>query len=244
MMDREQLLDRIQKLLNMTVANGATEAEAEAAMAAARRLMDAHNIAMAEAISRDETAVELDPEAGVELDPETEWEGRSASAVHEAALAVVASVFGVRRAAVRHQVVPAGMGTSGRHGPRRKTGVKIVLVGDPTDLEAARWAFRFLVATFHRLWRAAYRNQDREAHRGYIAGLRDGFTAKLKRERAGREGARGGPAYAPIRPPSGLDWGAYNHGYRDGAEFPMPRPIDKAAPKEFEGSRRRLPGGN
>lgn len=56
--NRESLLDKIRALLSKTVANGCTEAEAMAALAKARAMMDAHEVSDAElSLTKDEKAI-------------------------------------------------------------------------------------------------------------------------------------------------------------------------------------------
>src|SRR5215471_17210395 len=86
--DREALLDRIQALLSKTVERGATEAEAQAALAAAQRLMDAHNIELAQVLDHDPDAVEFGQEVA--------WEGKYADSMVDAAIPIVSEVFAVR----------------------------------------------------------------------------------------------------------------------------------------------------
>jgi hypothetical protein len=249
--DREQLLNRIQNLLNKTVVNGATEAEAEAAMMAAQRLMDGHNIALAEVLSYDETAVSFGNE--------TIWEGKSVSGLQDAALTIVGEVFAVRTIVLKLGFNPAEFGLKGQ-GFRRKTfGVKMILVGDPTNIDSAKWALRFLVGTFKHLW-DAYRlrtgDGDRWTRQGYISGLKRGFLDKLREERAERKGVQAGSANSLVPLSSRLDQAfeafvadyekadapsrlvnaaAYESGCRDGREINLARPIGKAKPKRLKG---------
>jgi hypothetical protein len=243
--DREQLLSRIQNLLNKTVANGATEAEAEAAMVAAQKLMDRYNIALAEIIDHDETAVSFDNEVV--------WEGKSVSSLYDAATRIIDKVF-----AVRTMIVKLGIPPIPEVKFRGKTlKVQVILVGDPTNIEAARWALRFLVDTFGRLWDAyciRTGERDRYAYRGYIGGLVDGFLAKLREERAESERgqARSANALVPLntrldeafrafeadfkkveRDRSSVDPFAYEEGCRAGRDINLARPIEKAAPRKL-----------
>jgi hypothetical protein len=93
--DREALLGRIQALLNKTVERGATEAEAQAALAVAQRLMDAHNIELAQVVDHDSDAVAMGQEVA--------WEGKSANSLYDAVMPIIAEVFAVRAHPLRRE---------------------------------------------------------------------------------------------------------------------------------------------
>jgi hypothetical protein len=250
--DREALLGRIQALLNKTVERGATEAEAQAALAVAQRLMDAHNIELAQVLDHDPDAVAFGREVA--------WEGKKWDSLYGAATRVVNEVFAVRAVVVRSMVSWAEVGMRAR-----LSGVEVILIGDPTNREAARWALGFLVATFRRLW-DAYRVRagdelgrwDRE---DYIEGLVRGFLDRIREERATGERERPGSANALVPLRSRLDrahqeftagfepgkslspgWAdpgaaAYEAGRRDGRDINLARPIGGSRPRRLAGGR-------
>jgi hypothetical protein len=255
--DREALLGRIQALLNKTVERGATEAEAQAALAVAQRLMDAHNIELAQVVDHDPDAVAFGHEVG--------WEGKSADSLYDAAIPIIAEVFAVRCVRVRSGVKPPPEWA--RLGMRpRTTKVEILLIGDPTNRDAARWALDFLAGTFRRLW-DAYRigtgNGDRWSRRAYVEGLVHGFLARARAERADAERERPGStnALVPLRgrldraveaitsgweedgrrpeieDSAWADPGAYQAGRRDGQDINLARPIGRSRARGL----RRLP---
>jgi hypothetical protein len=256
--DREALLGRIQALLNKTVERGATEAEAQAALAVAQRLMDAHNIELAQVLDHDPDAVAFGDEEA--------WEGKSANSLYDTAIPIIREFFAVRCVRVRSGVKPPPEWAKLGMRPRT-TKVEILLIGDPTNRDAARWALDFLAGTFRRLW-DAYRVRagddlgrwDRE---DYIAGLVRGFLDRVREEGAARERERPGSANAlvPLRgrldravaafvdgfEPDGrpsqiggwADCGAaaYQAGRRDGRDINLARPIGRSRPRRLAGGR-------
>jgi hypothetical protein len=247
--DRGALLDRIQALLSKTVERGATEAEAQAALAAAQRLMDAHNIELAQVLDHDPDAVEFGEEVA--------WEGKYANSMVDAAASILHEVFAVRCVRARRRM-------PFRLDVRRSTlGVQVLLIGDPTNRDAARWALNFLAGTFRRLWdayRAGIDGGNRWSRRAYVEGLVDGFLARLGAERAARERDRPGTANAlvPLRSrldraaeasvagsprdsrpiqTAGFSWAdrdAYKAGRRDGRDINLARPIGNSQPRRLE----------
>ncbi len=176
-MQRPEVLDRLQKLLSKTTANGATEAEAQTALAMAQRLMDEHNLTSA------------DIRLGGEEDRIVEfvaWEKAWSESHYIAALDTVQKVFSVTGVARRYK---ARIGKSGR-----TVKVAIVLYGDAANVEAASWALEFLATAFKGLW-----DRYRVAHESpstdmlpYYLGLGHGFAHKSEESRARLELERPG----------------------------------------------------
>jgi hypothetical protein len=242
-MDRPILLSRIQNLLNRNVQNGASEAEAATCMSQAQRIMDEHNIALADVVSRsaDDSI----------FDQSIAWTSDTAHSHFVSAIPVVEKVFAVK-AVVKRLVYPGG----------KTAQVNIVLFGDPSNIETATWALNFLGATFRRLW-DAYRIRTKAGTsdmQGYYFGLVDGFLARLDEQRADLERTQLGAtnalallsgrldqAFAAAFPQAGAivkrydgDGNVYADGCRDGREINLARPIEKADPRAIGAGRRAL----
>ncbi len=245
-MDRTNLLAKIQGLLSKTVANGATEAEAATAMSAAQRLMDQHNIALAEIVGRSD-------DAGI-FGETTAWTSDTAHSHFVSAIPIVEKVFAVK-AVLKRLVYPGG----------KTAEVRILLFGDPSNVEPATWALNFLGPTFRRLW-DAYRIRTRAKTaemQGYYFGLVDGFLGKLDEQRADLERTQIGSAnalalladrldqaFAAAYPQAGKvvkkydgDGDAYADGCRDGRDINLARPIEKASPTAIAAGGKALPVG-
>lgn len=72
MIDMNKIADKIQHLLDKTVANGATEAEAEQALLMAQKLMAKYNIAEGDVGSGDKVEYSLEP-CKVRVNPRSKW---------------------------------------------------------------------------------------------------------------------------------------------------------------------------
>lgn len=160
---RTKLLAKLQAILAKTTGAGATEAEAEAAVKLAQRLMAEHNVSLAE-VEGFEAAQE---------DWETlDLEGDPGTAEAPYVMNLVQRFFFVRWV-------------------RTRVGRKVVrwrLFGTRENVQTAAWVAGFLRATFVDLWRArrmrdGCRHAPSEA-RSYYYGLYCGLRAKLEAERA------------------------------------------------------------
>lgn len=241
MTDKTSILDRVRKLLARTTANGATEAEAQSAMAMAQRLMDEHNIAVAE--------LPASGSPGEEFGAAVAWEGKHLGDHYLASLAVIQRVFQVR-SLVMNSMKP------GKTSRGQLVGVRIAMFGDAVNVEGATWAINFLGPTFKSLWdRHRARTGAAPAARvGYFAGLQDGMLARLDRERdeALRQlpGSRNAlavlsgkldQAFDALAPQAKAitkataDASAYADGVRDGAEINMARAVGGRGPQALAG---------
>jgi len=158
---RARVVARIQKLL--ALAESPEQHEAEAAMRAARRLLLAHNLSVAEA----------------QVEPRYGWRqlGRPTGRVptHERLLAgILANHFFVSCVWVQAFDVRSG-----------KRGRQLEIAGTPENLEIAAWVRSYLLETGTRLWAAHKRergisgNRDR---RRFLQGVMVGFHEKLQAE--------------------------------------------------------------
>ena len=186
MTDREILYNRIRNLLNKTVENGSTEAEAEAAMAAAQRIMGEHDIAVAEAFESGGISIEFNQES---IDIGKRIPGYVADVAE-----VIDEVFGV-------QVV---MMTLRFRGTNRIAENQAIIFGESSKLESARWGFVYLCGVFKDLW-TRYRIARKWASQvageadSYYLGLRDGFLRKLAESKASQDQLKIGSANALAR---------------------------------------------
>jgi hypothetical protein len=169
-MNRTELLDRIQKLMSRTTTNGATEAEAATATLMAQRLMDQHNIRVAEVESRTGDSHDYGESVA--------WKGTAADGNVCAVLPILDECFAVR--SVLRKLAERGPG-----GRSRTVAVRVAIFGDAANVEAATYALKYLSATFKDLW-AAYRARTgagTAAMGGYYGGLQVGFLGKLRAQR-------------------------------------------------------------
>lgn len=157
----DRLLDKIRKLL--ALAERAGPGEAEAAMAAVRRLMTRHKIT--------EQQLDADPESDwIEAE---QWE-RSRTPFEMDAVAELLQEFFFVRIMTR---VERGDGTS-----RRRT----VLFGRRADVDIALYVGTFLLRAFRHLW-SSYRRRTRcptKHAKSYYLGVYSGLSRKLRAENA------------------------------------------------------------
>ena len=240
-MDRQILLSRIQNLLNKTVQNGATEAEAATFMAAAQRLMDEHNIALAEVVSRS-----ADDSIFAQSDA---WTADTAHSHFVSCLPIVEHVF----------VVKTIVWKTVHKGSRSTFIIKVF--GDPTNTENATWAINFLGPIFRRLWDSyRVRNKAKTSEmQGYYFGLVDGFMAKLEQQRADDRRLQIGSSHALALLSSRLDQAfatafpqlaqivkqaecgdAYGQGLKDGADINLARSSEKSEPRAIGAGRKAI----
>jgi hypothetical protein len=170
-MTRDDALERIRRLMNIDTARGATEAEAQTAMAHAQRLMDQHNIACAELTA-----------SGAE-DPAFEtgeiWSGQSFDSHYRMVMPILEAAYSVK-AFFWKQTTP---GPSGR---RRLVSVSIKVFGDKANVDAAKWTLSYLAPTFRGLWdRYRARTGARTPEMvSYYMGIQHGLLERLKVTRA------------------------------------------------------------
>lgn len=171
MTDRDEILARLQKLMSKTTSNGATEAEAQSAMALAQRLMAQHAIDAAEVVDKS------DP---VHLFGEFPLADDKALSAHVVAIIpVIETAFAVR------VVVRKQMDINLTTGRQYQAGVKVVVFGDVHSSVAAKWSFDYLNATFKDLW-TSFRISHKAGRKDlepFFMGLADGMLDKLKAEK-------------------------------------------------------------
>lgn len=231
-MARPEVLDKLSKILARTVANGASEAEAQSALVLAQRLMDEYGLSQADLNGPDlGGAVMFDA-----------WEGSSASSHYLAAMSVVDEVFHVTSVCMRRRVKGTG----------EQTGVTIRVFGLPANVEAAAWALEFLATSFKHLW-TVYRTRTgapTDAMLGYFRGLQDGFLARTEAARVALERSHPGAGTAlALRADAGREamqavfpeareiarkvnnTSGYEQGYKDGQDINLARPIESGKRK-------------
>jgi hypothetical protein len=163
--DRATIMNRIAHLMNKTLANGASEAEAASACEAAQRLMDKYNIAVAELVTGTQ-------EERVTFAEQTVFSSRWTEQSYLRAIPVVKFMFPVEAYYFR----PTAKGNTFR----------IVIFGDPANVDSASWTLNFLGQVYKRLW-----TEYRKLHEtvsgditNYYVGLTQGLITKLKEDRA------------------------------------------------------------
>ena len=166
---KEDVIERVRKLLSKTEAKGCTQAEAEAAFQAASRIMAEHNLDMAEVEDRGNPAVE----SWIESDAhETgRWTLES-----NLAYGIVHEFFFIEGFFV-------GKWVNSKH---RKV---LRFFGRPENVQTATWAFNALHDAFDRLFNE-YRSKTgcpASDRRIFVAGVANGFTQKMHDERRAME---------------------------------------------------------
>ncbi len=237
---RDTILTRVKNLMSKTVDNGATQQEAESAMAAAQRLMDQHNIAQADLIMGG---------SDVDYDQLLCYTWESIANNYMFAARVVEHVYSVK-IVVKKTV-----------NGRKTESINVVLFGDRANLDCAQWGLEFLGRTYKELWNE-YRTQSglsRRSMGAYYAGLTDGFLARVREERAALElacpSARGALVLVNDKLQKGFakafpnaiartqkisDVDAYSQGKRDGAGINLAKPIGSGARRQLSSSPRAI----
>lgn len=181
---KARIRERIRKLLSMTQENGATEAEAEAAVAMAARLMDEHDLTpddVGEAGTPVYGKDVIDSGEGLRLPPELDG------------IAVILGQF------FRVRVMGCQCLESKGKGWPAVPAWKVEAFGLPANIEAARFVYRFLKTTYLGLWeRLRMRTKLRKSKQSaYYYGLTIGLYRRLQRERAEAARRPGRDASAP-----------------------------------------------
>lgn len=165
MSNRDALIERIRKILVRTEEAGCTEAEAAAAMAKVQQLLLEHHISMAEieAAGSEPDVYELDQNSASYA-----WDYR-----HDFASLIL----------TKHYMVKCLLSNSKASGKLRR---KLMIFGDRSSIDTARFVFSALVGSFDRLWRE-YRMKDpyvcASEKRAFCAGVMKGYSDKLTLER-------------------------------------------------------------
>jgi hypothetical protein len=238
---REAILGRIQNLLNKTVEKGATEAEAQSAMAAAQRLMDQHNIQSAELLIAGGKGIAYDQVVAKTHD--TIYSHFSFAAP------IVEQVFGIKVVFLKTPVRNA------------RPIIRIVLFGDPAAIDSGRWGLDFLASVYLRLWnryRIANQATARDMH-SYYAGLGAGFLARVRAERERTIRELPGASNALVLVDSKLQEAfiekypdvkakeiqirsseAFGAGVRDSKEINLARSLENKSPRALASSRKAI----
>jgi len=174
MSNRDSILSKLEALMKRTRDNGASEAEVEAAMKIARRLMDEHNIAMEEVLTKQASA----GPATIEIKEE---EARTASKMdrfEQYLMSTAADVCDVRWYYQKsHKWDEATQ--------KRKTQVKLVFFGMAQDVLAARFLFLELLVVVRSMARAKVGTPWGQRHYYYCDGFCSGLANqanKLKKQ--------------------------------------------------------------
>lgn len=163
----KRVLERVHKLL--ALAESDNRHEAEAAAAAAQRLMLRHNL---EHVARDGASTTCGPHTrygfrhlGRVTGRVTEWERRLGNVLREHFFVDIIWVPAYR---LREQ----------------KRGSVMEAIGTPENLDLAAYVYDFLVRTAERLWLAHRTEQGlgNAARRAYLAGVMSGFAQKLAQQ--------------------------------------------------------------
>lgn len=223
-MERDKLIERIQKLLSRHQGAGATEAEAQTAMAMASRLMAEHNIAMSEV-----EGYEVGAEQWVE---EETWSGKTRSNIAPYIVPILQKFFFVKMVWKNNDDYSQSLR----------------IFGTAENVETAKWVFGYLKSTYASLY-LRYRKEagTTVSSVSYYQGLRDGFMEKLRNERdllnvsapnssnalvlvntkLMEEYKRRYPTFKPIRPRStDRTSEAYSRGHQDGRNIELRRPLE------------------
>ena len=80
----QKVIDRIEQLLKRTTENGATQAEAEQAVAYAQKLMDKHNLELADVVASGEEKLGMDDVSEVDAQFKAKFESFEKSLIHTA----------------------------------------------------------------------------------------------------------------------------------------------------------------
>ncbi|WP_158633763.1 DUF2786 domain-containing protein [Tautonia sociabilis] len=181
---KEDVIDRVRRLLAKTEENGCTRAEAESAFRMASRIMAEHNIAMAEVEARDGR-----PDDISWLEDDVIDTGRWSLEMN-LAYGIVREFFFVEGFFVR-RTAWAGEPARGRGEARRGQTPRKVLrfFGTATNVEAARFTFTALIDAFDRLFAEHRRASGCAAseRRLFVSGVAQGFAEKMRDERRAME---------------------------------------------------------
>ena len=233
--EQARVLERVRRLL--ALADSPNRHEAEAAMAAAQRLMLRHNL---DAGRRPEGADEY---RFVHLGTPS---GRIAE--HERLVAVILG----KHFFVEAIWVPVYRAAEG------KRGSQLEICGSPDNVAIAEYVHGYLVQTAERLWRehrsarAIRGNRDR---RTYLAGVMVGFADKLAKQETAHRGEglvwvpdadlprylrRRHPHVRHVRHAGPRRTDAWAHGRQAGRDIVLHRPVEGAARSRGSGAPRKV----
>jgi len=163
----DKILDKIRKLLSL--ADSDNENEAKLAMERANELLLRHNLSLSDVNTSTNTVTEGFAD---------EEERFFAQVEDKFVLTIISKFFFVKPIQVRRydSINSAG---------QRVYKVRLQFIGEPLNIEVARFTYWYLVVSFKRLW-LSYKaeNSASEKHRqAYYLGLMNGIVEKLTKQR-------------------------------------------------------------
>lgn len=169
-MQRDKIIDKIEKLMRRTREAGASEAEAESAIAMAHKLMDQHNIELSEIeLERAGTA------AGLEVvEEEARTQASNVGRFENTLIAAVTIICGVKVYLRTSRVI----NKNGRLGKR----VSIVFYGTRTDVAVARLLLNELFIVTRALARGRLGKGWTQQHWRYCEGFAMGIYQQAKQQ--------------------------------------------------------------
>ena len=161
MRSREEVINIVQKLLTRTSGNNCTDAEVEVAMSKVQELMLEYGL--------DQRDLEVSGNTSEWIESEI-WRGRGRTWEVPFVLEILEDFFFVK---------------SFYRGSHRYSNQAVAIFGEKGNVEFATQVYKYLCSAFRDLW-TSYRLKRglTQAHsRGYFAGLKNGFSQKLRDER-------------------------------------------------------------
>lgn len=198
-MNRESLLDTIQRLLALSASPN--EHEATLALAKAHELMLRHNLSMAEI-----DKAECGPNQWV--DDDSLWWGNRPPSEQRFVVSILTEFF-----FVKVSLIGIACGRGRRY-------VRLTVFGRDSDVRISRHVFAYLSQQFRRLWETRRRSGLTGDARDFYAGLQDGLAAKLRLNRRNASEASAAGTKALMRLGTELEQ-AYKQRY---AEYRVGRP--------------------
>lgn len=186
----QKIVERIQALLNKTTDRGCTEAEAQAAMEAAMRIANKHNLDLASVVATGDEA------KGSKLETDranlTDERCKKRRPHHDPIANVLQSCF---------DVTFIWLG-----GFTNPFGVKVAIIGEKTDVAIATYCWQWLCQTFPKLYLAYVKEQgiirtpaDNDiCRRSYFEGLAAGINSANRRQREEVKASAQGESFALV----------------------------------------------
>lgn len=181
MSTREQIIDRIEKIMRKTRENGCTEAEVEAAARMARKLMDEHNVELAEVLAKEERSL------GAEDIVEEVARKTNTGVNHEVTLINVVSDLCDVKGYMRHY---------DRLDSRK---IEVVFVGLPVDIAAAKMLYLELVIACRALARGNVGPGWSKKHYWYCHGFVLGLAQKIRDDKLRAKSKNAGTALVVVK---------------------------------------------
>ena len=166
---KADVIEKLRKILKRTEEAGCTEAESQAAMEMASRLMAEHNLSMGE-IEKEDSATEA-------------WLTESAHESSKWTKECNVAYFVVKEFFFVEGIITTTSGYGSNS--RKKTTKTLRFFGKASNVEAGKWAFKALLDAFDRLF-ADYRKLTKcpaTDRRAFTVGVAQGFAHKMREER-------------------------------------------------------------